>query len=183
MLSLSAFQVICCAQSIDIFNSKSKSELLTTDFLEVGVKLNHNLKCCDYIKFTGTYISSTTDSIKFDFTKSIIHQDLNSLSAEYLFEYINDEPFKVIAKDDIVYITNFKSQDKRKFKKNMQVVGAALMLGGLVTTANSLLIADNNKDKLIVTGLAQFTIGITLGVSSNERRKMFKATNDPWRFK
>ncbi len=174
--------VFCYAQELNIFKSKTSHKIFSTDFLEVGVKINSDETCCNYIHFEGTLTSFSKDSLAFNFFTSVINQKLNSSLNTFNLAYLNDNSNKIIAKDDILYIADYKSEKSKKTRENLSILGGIIMIGGLVTSLNALIFADNNKSDLLLAGGIQFGTGFAMGLGFNKSKKRFEAVDDPWKF-
>ncbi len=170
----------CICQNLSIHKNDKTDEITTSHFLEVGVKSTKLESCCDYITFTGYLLSTSQDSVKFNFLNSEITKELSldkndsSLNTG-LFDY---NPYKTIAKEDLLYITNFKSEKAKKNSSNRAGIGALLGIGGLVTILNAVFL-DNNQRELFIIGGSQIAVGLTLGISSANKKKTFVG-KDPW---
>jgi len=172
----------CSSQKLKISNSKSSFDILASDYLQVGVRMSESDNCYNCIQFTGSFKSESKDSVEFDFSTAVISRTLNSYLVDSSPSYLNDNSHKKVAKNDILYITRYKSKKKKKTREIFVGVAAVLTVGGLLTTLNSLVLADNNKRELLIAGGIQFGIGVALGISLEKKRKEFKSTDDPWGF-
>ncbi len=175
--------IVSSSQNIEIFNYKSEMKIIPTDFLEVGVRIDKTEKCCNYIRFEGYFSSTSKDSITFNFTNSIINQRLNSVEYKNISDYLNNDSRKVVAKNDILYIKDYISKKNKKRMGTMTAIGGILMFGGVLTALNALVLADNNKNDLLLASGVQIGTGLVIGLSFSKSQKKFKETNDPWRFK
>ncbi len=176
--------VIGHTQSIKISNSTSETLIRPTDFLEVGVKINEDVNCCDYIKFEGHLTRVFPDSLQFYFQKSTIWQDLNSRTSLLENpEYWSDTSLKTIAKSDIGYLTQYKSEKNRKFRDAFIGIGGLVAIGGALTGINALIFTDGeSRNNLLIASVIQLGVGLTVGLSSSKRSMRFKEIEDPWQF-
>lgn len=166
------------SQVLEIYNSNSEIQIHPTDYLEVGVKFDY----CDYIDFSGYFVSETKDSIKFDFIGAQIFKELGDSSIENKSTLADGNTYNVIAKKDIDYISIFKSTKRRKVNQNLNTINGLLLLGGLGTTINALIFVKMKKNVLIAGGV-QFVVGLIGVLITNEKTRKFKIKSDPWKFK
>lgn len=171
------------SQSFNVYNSTSEKIITTSHFLKVFVKLNEEENCCDNIYFEGHLVSSSADSLTFNFSTSKVHQDLDLSKNRLSAAYMNDSPIKVIAKNDIGAITRFRSEKSVKHRDRFMELGAIAILGGIVTSINGLFFSGDTRTNLIFLGLAEMAGGLIIGLSSNKAKMVFHKENDPWKFR
>ena len=148
------------------------------------MKINEDVNCCDYIKFEGHLTRVFPDSLQFNFQKSTIWQDLNSgTSLLENPEFWSDTPLKTIAKSDIGYLTQYKSEKNRKSKEALGAIGGLIAIGGVLTGVNALIFADgDSRNNLLIASAIQLGVGLTVGLSSSKKSMQFKEIEDPWQF-
>lgn len=179
MLSITTY-----SQGLNIYNSKSQKHISTTDHLEVGVKLSKQDEYCDIIRFYGAYRSSTRDSITFEFDKSETQQLLGSKTTDRNWAYMDNARMKSIGKDDILYMRHASSRKAVKNNKTLSTIGGLIVVGGIATAVNALVLADNHKKHLLVASALQIGVGLSMAVIfSKPKARKFKETRDPWKFK
>jgi len=173
------FTFMCQGQGLKIHNSKSETIISKSQPLEVGVGLDD---CCSSLIFNGRFVSESKDSIKFNFTTSELKQKLEDSSNNFNKNYLNNSSYKTIAKNNIYYINNYKSEKSKKRRGRIRDLGAIVMLAGLGTGISALILANEDRKTLLLASGIQVVTGLAIGVSAVKKEKYFKEKKDLWLF-
>lgn len=177
----------CFGQEISIVNSNTLKEIQKSDILEITLgefdaKRKRQRDCCNFTELIGSIESISADSVIINTTNLRIRSSLGDTSKELIYDWEDESRRKSILKNDILYLTRYKSSQGKKVKTILSFAGGVLIVGGAITTLNALLISknDNRKNHLAVGGL-EMGLGVVLGMASAKKRHYFK-TMDPWSF-
>jgi hypothetical protein len=168
----------CLSQNLILRNGENRVEITKSRFLKVGAKATKEQGCCDFLKFSGHFLSLSQDSVRFNFSKSVVTKELALDKSELdktLFDY---NPYKTIAKKDLLFIEDYKSEKSLKRRDALAIVGGVISIMGL-STAFSALFVKENKTELLLLGGSQLAFGLTLGICSTKKSKKFIG-DDPW---
>jgi len=173
-------------QQIGISNSKNNLKIIDSNViaLTIGeIDDTKNERCKGCITLQGSIKSVIKDSITFKATKLDLSWQNKNVKNDLDFNQNNQ--LYTIHQNDICCINIYKSEKTMKRNSNILTVGGLLMVGGIITSINTLSFAKkgNRKNLLIASGV-QFCLGLVFAISSSANGKSysFKNVDDSYRF-
>lgn len=170
-------------QSFNLVNNGGVISMKKSDVLVITIPEiieNSTDFGCDFIQYTGKIESIFRDSVLMNVEKERLYFCDKENSSETVFDFTKESKLRMIAQDDIFRVENMK---KSKRRKTISTIGAILFFGGALTTANALIFSkEGHKQNLVLAGVIEMGVGLTITSFARRKRYYFKKDRDPWRF-
>ncbi len=176
---------LCSAQSYELFRQDKSYFIDHSSLIELRVSENYDEEenCCTAVSLRGTLEGAKADSVLLNVQHLWIAKDLTKPAKFRNVNYLDWETNKWIAKNDIEYLYNYKTEKVEKRRRLLAGTGAFFAIGSLVTGINALFLPEESRNKMLVISGVQLVGGLVLGVSFDFKEFRFKGEQQNWKFK
>ncbi len=172
--------------TVRISNGKKEKSFQSDSYyrMVLGEKRNKDKEnCCFYLDVEGSIQNISKDSVEM----RVNRLTSNRVGADFSMKDVLDAPTAYamnFAIKDVYSLTHYHSKRSKKRRNNFLGTGGILLLTGLATAMNALVLKDQpGKRTLLYSGGAQLGLGLTLIILSKPKSFLFKARGNQWRFK
>lgn len=173
------------AQGYLFTNGKKSIQLNQNHFYDISISkgtTNEEIEAA-YNFASGQILSVEKDSISFQISTLEKHIKQDGFENNNVSEWDSNQPINMIAKEDILFLSKYKSAKNKKIRDGLSITGGILIFTGLTTTLNATLVKKKGgRENVFYSGITQFGVGIILASFYRSKKYYMKTCSDPWRF-
>ena len=170
--------LFCQAQSLTIKNGTTTKTFSPETYYEFYFG-DINTQCCNTtVKGMITRVYSDSIQVRLN-AINLYNKDLDFLT-DLQVDMAENNLLYTLPKAELLDLTAYRNKKQHDNKSTFWGIGAALVLTGLVTFANSYDVGANDfREGVLVSGGAQFGLGLTLMLIHRKKNYSFR---DEWHF-
>ena len=184
ILSLSLSFSYC--QELKISNGKREKTFPGSTVFKVILSVGENYeagKCCNYLEAVGQIQSIDKDSIRMILNEVWLQRNVEELDFE---EHLQSIPGNIdfsFHRDSLQFLYAYRSLKAKKRKSIPDTIGGILIITGLVSGINSLMVLDQeSKNRLRISGGFQVGLGLLTIFLFQKKSYSFIHPSKPWKF-
>lgn len=177
----------CFSQELKLWKGDEEKTFKTGTLFEIVVdnaNKSADKRWCSSAEFVGKIVSVTDDSIKLLLNSYKIRNNMENVKKEENFYSQTGTIEAKIAKNEIVYLRNYKSLKQKKRKENFLGTGVLMVFTGVVTALNALVVKDkSSKKSILISGGIQLGVGIGFIIAGDTKSYHLRDRGDIWSIK
>lgn len=187
LILLCFLSTTCFSQELKLWKGKDEKTFKPGSLFEIVVdKTNKSAdkSWCSSAQLVGKIVAISDDSLTLQLNSYSIKKTMENVENKEIFLSQTGTLESTIAKNEIIYLSNYKSQKHKKRKENIFTTGGLMVFTGLVTALNALVVKDKSSKKtLLISGGLQFGLGLGLTITNDTKKYYLRNRHDIWSIK
>ncbi len=187
LILLCFISLTCFSQELKLWKGDEEKTFKTGTLFEIVVdnaNKSADKRWCSSAELVGKIVSVTDDSLKLLLNSYKIRNNMENVKKEENFYSQTGTIEAKIAKNEIVYLRNYKSLKHKKRKENIMGTGVLMVFTGVVTALNALVVKDkSSKKSILISGGIQLGIGIGFIIAGDTKSYHLRDRGDIWSIK
>jgi len=176
----------CFSQELRLSKGTDEKTFKKGSIFEIVISENNHSDdkvSCKSAELIGKIISISQDSLTLQLSTYKSNKIVENVEIEDVFQSKTGTIEATIAQREIIYLRNYKTL-KHKKKKAGLAVGGLFLFTGAVTALNAFVVNDrNSKNNLLISGGAQFGLGVGFLIASNSKKYCLSNCEETWTIK